>query len=315
MAERGRLIGLPLLNKDKAFKWFTAFLSFILLLLSIGILFELIISSRLSFDAFGLKFILSREWDPVQRLFGALPFIWGTFVSATLALFIAFPISIGIAIFLSELAPRWMRQPVSFIIELLAAIPSVIYGLWGLFVLAPVMQIHVEPVLGKYLGFLPFFKGYPLGVGMLTGGIIIAIMIIPTISSISKEVLSAVPQHQKEAALALGMTRWEAIWRVMLPYGRSGIVSAVILGYGRALGETMAVTMVIGNTPNISLSLLDPAYTIASVIANEFTEATYELYISSLIELGLILFVITFILNAFARFLLWRMKRFEEVKV
>lgn len=302
------------LNKDKAFRVLTAFLALVLLLLGIGILFKLILSSMLSFGAFGFKFILSSEWDPVQRLFGALPFIWGTFVSATLALFFALPISIGIAIFLSELSPVWMRQPVSFIIDLLAAIPSVIYGLWGLFVLAPVMQIYIEPALGKYLGFLPFFRGYPLGVGMLTGGIIVAIMIIPTISSISREVLSAVPQHQKEAALAIGMTRWEAIWRVMLPYGRSGIIGAIILGYGRALGETMAVTMVIGNTPKISLSLFDPAYTIASVIANEFTEATYELYISSLIELGLVLFVITFTLNAIARFFLWRMKRFEEIR-
>jgi phosphate transport system permease protein len=176
------------------------------------------------------------------------------------------------------------------------------------------MQQWIEPILGKYLGFLPFFKGYPLGVGMFTGGIIIAIMIIPTISSISKEVLSAVPAHQKEAAFAIGMTRWEAIWKVMLPYGRSGIVGAIILGYGRALGETMAITMVIGNTPSISLSLFDPAYTIASVIANEFPEATDGLYISSLIELGLILFVITFLLNVVARFLLWRMKRFEEVR-
>lgn len=303
------------LNKDALFKGLTVFLAFILLFLSIGILFKLILSSRLSFEAFGFKFVLSSEWDPVNRLFGALPFIWGTFISATLSLIISLPVSIGIAIFLSELAPIWMRRPVSFIIELLAAIPSVIYGLWGLFALAPVMQTIVEPFLGKYLGFLPFFKGYPLGVGMLTGGIIISIMIIPTISSISREVLLAVPQHQREAALAIGMTRWEVIWRVLLPYGRSGIVGSIILGYGRALGETMAVTMVIGNTPSISLSLFDPAYTIASVIANEFTEATYELYISSLIELGLILFVITLILNAFARFLLWRMKRFEEVRV
>jgi len=302
------------LNKDRAFKGLTAFLALILFLLSVGILYKLIYSSRLSFEAFGFSFLFSREWDPVQKLFGALPFIWGTFVSATLALVIALPISIGIAIFLVELAPRWMRQPVSFTIELLAAIPSVIYGLWGLFVLAPIMQNWIEPFLGKYLGFSPFFKGYPLGVGMLTGGIIIAIMIIPTISSISREVLSAVPGHQKEAALAIGMTKWEALWRVMLPYGKSGIVGAILLGYGRALGETMAITMVIGNTPSLSLSLFDPAYTIASVIANEFTEATYELYIASLIELGLILFVITFILNAFARFLLWRMKRFEEVR-
>jgi len=315
MIDRERPIGLSFLNKDTLFKGLTVSLSLILLLLSLGILFKLILSSRESLYAFGFDFLFSRQWDPVQRLFGALPFIWGTFVSATLALIIALPISIGIAIFLSELAPIFMRQPVSFIIELLAAIPSVIYGLWGLFVLAPVMQNHVEPFLSNHLGFIPFFKGYPLGVGMLTGGIIIAIMIIPTISSISREILSAVPSHQKEAALALGMTRWEAIWKVMLPYGRGGVVGAIILGYGRALGETMAVTMVIGNTPNISLSLFDPAYTIASVIANEFAEATYELYLSSLIELGLILFIITFGVNAFARFLLWRMKRFEEVRV
>src|SRR3989304_7734166 len=217
----------PLFNKDRAFKGFTAFLALILLLLVIGILFKLIFSSRLSFDAFGFKFIFSSVWDPVKGIFGALPFICGTFVSATLALCFALPVSLGIAIFLSELSPLWMRQPVSFTIDLLAAIPSVIYGFWGLFVLAPVMQIYIEPGLGKYFGFLPFFKGYPLGVGMFTGSIIVAIMIIPTISSISREVLSTVPQHQKEAALAIGMTKWEVIWKVMLPYGRSGIVASV----------------------------------------------------------------------------------------
>ena len=303
-----------LFNKDRAFKGFTALLALILLLLVIGIFFKLILSSRLSFGAFGFKFLTSSVWDPVKGIFGALPFIWGTFVSATLALCFALPLSIGIAIFLSELSPLWMRQPVSFIIDLLAAIPSVIYGFWGLFVLAPVMQIYIEPALGKYLGFLPLFKGYPLGVGMLTGSIIVAIMIMPTISSISREVLATVPKHQKEAALAIGMTKWEAIWKVMLPYGRSGIVASVILGYGRALGETMAVAMVIGNTHQISLSLFDPASTIASVIANEFTEATNELYLSSLVELGLVLFAITLILNAFAVFLLWRMKKFEEIR-
>ncbi|OGL51784.1 MAG: phosphate ABC transporter permease subunit PstC [Candidatus Schekmanbacteria bacterium RIFCSPHIGHO2_02_FULL_38_11] len=303
-----------LFNKDRAFKGFTALLALILLLLVIGIFFKLILSSRLSFGAFGFKFLTSSVWDPVKGIFGALPFIWGTFVSATLALCFALPLSIGIAIFLSELSPLWMRQPVSFIIDLLAAIPSVIYGFWGLFVLAPVMQIYIEPVLAKYLGFLPLFKGYPLGVGMLTGSIIVAIMIMPTISSISREVLATVPTHQKEAALAIGMTKWETIWKIMLPYGRSGIVAAVILGYGRALGETMAVTMVIGNTPQISLSLFDPAYTIASVIANEFSEATNELYLSSLVELGLVLFAITLIFNAFAIFLLWKMKKFEGVR-
>lgn len=297
--------------EDRAFKGLTIVLAFSILLLGIGILFMLFYSSGQSFKEFGLRFLVSKEWDPVRRVFGALPFVWGTFVSASLALIFALPVSIGIAIFLTELSPTWLRSPVSFIIELLAAIPSVVYGLWGLFVLAPLIQIYVGPFLGKYLGFVPFFKGYPLGVGMLTGSIIISIMIIPTISSLSREVLSQVPRHQRDAALAIGMTRWEAIWKVMLPYGRGGIAGAILIGYGRALGETMAVTMVIGNTPKISLSLFDPAYTIASAIANEFTEAAYDLYISSLVELGLILFVITFLLNAFARVLLSRMRRFE----
>lgn len=279
--------------------------------MSVGLFYQLAASSRLSFHAFGFHFLFSRDWDPVRKIFGALPFVWGTLYSATLSLLLALPVSLGIAIFLTELSPRWLRQPVSLIIELLAAIPSVIYGIWGLFVLAPAMQHRVEPFLAKYLGFLPFFKGYPLGVGMFTAGIILAIMITPTISSISREVLATVPDHQKEAGLALGMTRWEVIRKVMLPYGRSGVAGAVLLGYGRALGETMAVTMLIGNTSTLSLSLFYPGYTISSVIANEFTEATYPLYLSSLIELGFILFVVTLSINVLARLLLWRMKRFE----
>ncbi|MBI4822958.1 MAG: phosphate ABC transporter permease subunit PstC [Nitrospirae bacterium] len=301
--------------EDNLFKWLTTLLALAIVLLSTGILLMLTHSSGLSFKEFGLGFLGSSEWDPVRKVFGALPFVWGTFVSATLALLIALPISIGIAVFLSELSPLWVRKPVSLAIELLSAIPSVIYGLWGLFVLAPIMQLHIEPFLGRHLGFLPFFKGYPLGVGMLTGSVIISIMIIPTISSISREVLSSVPGHQKEAGMALGMTRWEVIWKVMLPYGRVGIVGATLLGYGRALGETMAIAMVIGNTPKLSVSLFDPAYTISSVIANEFVEAVEPLHISSLVELGLILFFITFLLNAIARFLLTRMKRFEGVRI
>ena len=297
--------------QDRLFKWVTWLFALVILGLSAGLLYQLAASSRLSFRTFGFHFLTSRDWDPIRQLFGALPFIWGTLFSAGIALLIALPVSLGIAVFLAELSPGWLRQPVSLIIELLAAIPSVIYGIWGLFVLAPAMQHFVEPFLAKYLGFLPFFRGYHLGVGMLAAGIILAIMITPTISSISREVLATVPDHQKEAGLALGMTRWEVIRKVMIPYGRSGVTGAVLLGYGRALGETMAVTMVIGNTPTLSLSLFQPSYTIAGVIANEFTEATYQLYLSSLVELGLILFVITLSINILARLLLRKMKRFE----
>ena len=299
--------------QDRIFKRGTGLFALAVLALSVGLFYQLAVSSRLSFHAFGFHFLFSRDWDPVRQIFGALPFIWGTLYSATLSLVLALPVSLGIAIFLTELSPRWLRHPVSLIIELLAAIPSVIYGLWGLFVLAPAMQHYVEPFFAKFLGFLPFFKGYPLGVGVFTAGIILAIMITPTISSIAREVLTTVPDYQKEAGLALGMTRWEVIRKVMLPYGRSGVAGGILLGYGRALGETMAVTMVIGNTASLSLSLFHPGYTIASVIANEFTEATYQLYLSSLIELGLILFFITLFINILARLLLWRMKRFEVV--
>lgn len=255
---------------------------------------------------FGWHFLFNSTWDPVKEVFGALPFIYGTIVSSALALLIAVPVSLGIAVYLAELAPQFIRQPLSFLIELLAAIPSVIYGLWGIFVLAPFLRWAVQPFLSKYLGFLPIFQGEFYGVGMFTAGIILSIMIIPTISSVLREVFSAVPFTQREAALALGATPWETIRLAVLKYSRSGVLGAVILGLGRALGETMAVTMVIGNRPEICASLFAPAYTMASVIANEFTEATSNLYLSALIEIGLVLFFVTLILNIGARALIWQ---------
>ncbi len=255
---------------------------------------------------FGWRFLFTSTWDPVKEVFGALPFIYGTIVSSALALLIAVPVSLGIAIYLAELAPVWMREPLSFLIELLAAIPSVVYGLWGIFVLAPFLRQDVQPFLAKYFGFLPLFQGSFYGVGMFTAGIILSIMIIPTISSVSREVFLAVPFNQREAALALGATRWETIRLGVLKYARPGVLGAVILGLGRALGETMAVTMLIGNRPEISASLFAPSYTMASVIANEFTEATSNLYVSALIEIGLILFFLTLILNIAARALIWQ---------
>jgi phosphate transport system permease protein len=255
---------------------------------------------------FGWHFLFTGTWDPVKEVFGALPFIYGTVVSSALALLIAVPVSIGIAVYLAELAPVSVRQPLTFLIELLAAIPSVVYGLWGIFGLAPFLRGSIQPFLSKYLGFLPVFQGEFYGVGMLTAGIILSIMIIPTISSISREVFLAVPFTQREAALALGSTRWETIRLAVLDYARPGVLGAVILGLGRALGETMAVTMVIGNRPEISASLFAPSYTMASVIANEFTEATSNLYLSALIEVGLILFFVTLIVNIIARALIWK---------
>lgn len=254
---------------------------------------------------FGLPFLFNTRWDPVQENFGALTFIWGTLVSSILALIIAVPISLGTAIYLSELAPSKIRQPLSFLIELLAAIPSVIYGLWGIFVLVPLLRETIQPFFAKYFGFLPFFQGDIYGVGMMAAGIILSIMIIPTISSVSRDIFMAVPHSQREAALALGATRWETIKLAVLKFSKNGVLGAVILGLGRALGETMAVTMLIGNRPEISLSLFAPAATMSSVIANEFTEATSDLYVSTLMEIGLILFVLTLLLNIIARFLVW----------
>jgi phosphate transport system permease protein len=264
--------------------------------------------SMLSIRQFGWGFLTSSEWDPVRGKFGALPFIYGTIVSSILALIIAVPLSLGVAIFLVEQAPRSLARPIAFLVELLAAIPSVVYGLWGIFVLAPFLRVYIEPPLAKYFGWLPFFQGTITGIGLFTGGIILAIMITPIITAVVSDVLTAVPVTQREAALALGATRWETT-RVVLANAASGVAGAIILGLGRAIGETMAVTMVIGNRPQISTSLFEPSYTIASVIANEFTEATGDLYLSALIEIGLILFLVTFLVNAAARILVWSVTR------
>jgi phosphate transport system permease protein len=284
-----------------------AALALILVLGAIAV--ELCVHSWPSIRAFGLRFLGSTAWDPVKERFGGLPFIYGTLVSSLLALLIAVPISLGVAIFLVELAPGWLRGPVGFLVELLAALPSVVYGLWGVFVLVPWLRQGVEPALGRTLGFLPVFAGPNQGFGMLAGGLVLSIMILPTISSVSREVLRAVPNWLRESALALGTTRWEMIRGTVLPFARSGIIGAVILGLGRALGETMAVTMVIGNRPHIATSLFAPGYTMASVIANEYTEATSDLHLAALTEIGLLLFGVTLVLNALARILVWRVER------
>ncbi len=273
------------------------------------ILWVLIHDSQLSIHAFGWKFFRSSEWDPVNGSFGALPFIYGTLVSSFLALLIAVPLSLAVAIFVLDICPPVLRGPISFLTELLAAIPSVVYGLWALVVLVPIMRDSVGPLLVKWLGWTGLFAEPNFGVGMLTASVVLAIMIFPIISSISRDVMKAVPIHQREAALALGATRWEMLRIGVLRNARIGIVGAVILGLGRALGETIAVTMVIGNHPDIVKNLFNPAYTLASVIANEFTEATGDLYVSALIEIGLALFLVTVVVNAIARILVWAVTR------
>lgn len=294
---------------DRVFRLVTATFAAGAIVLLAAMAIQMTRASALSLKRFGFGFITSSHWDPVQDLFGALPFIFGTVASSLLALLIAVPVSLGVAVFLAELAPGWVRRPLGFIVELLAAIPSVVYGLWGIFLLAPWLRETVQPGLAKALGFLPLFRGVPRGFGMLAGGLILAIMILPTIASVSRDVMRAVPTSYREAALALGATRWEAVRIAVLPHARSGIVGAIILGLGRALGETMAVTMVIGNRAEISTSLFAPAATMASVVANEYTEASGDLYLSALSELGLLLFAVTVILNIIARLLVWRVGR------
>ncbi len=269
------------------------------------VVWELIDKSRLSLHQFGLGFFYGHDWDPVNGNFGAVPFIFGTLVSSFLALLLAVPLSVGVAVYITEMCPQRLRAIISFLVELLAAIPSVIYGVWGIFVLAPLLRDYVEPFLAKTLGWTGLFTGPMYGLGMLAAGIILAIMVVPVIASITREVMTAVPQNQREAVLALGATRWEMIRMGVLRNARIGIVGGVILGLGRALGETMAVTMVIGNTPQIAKSLFAPGYTMASVIANEFSEATGDLYLSALVEIGLALFIVTLIVNALARLLVW----------
>jgi phosphate transport system permease protein len=284
-------------------------LAAVLMMLIVGaMILALAYESRLSVSQFGFRFLTTSNWDPVKGQFGALPFIYGTIVSSLIALVISVPLSLGIAVFLVEQAPRRLARPVTFLVELLAAIPSVVYGLWGIFVLAPFLRVYVEPPLQHWSGWLPLFQGPITGIGLLTGGIILAIMVTPIISAVVRDVLAAVPGSQREAALALGATKWETT-RVVLVNGAPGIAGAVILGLGRAIGETMAVTMVIGNRAHISASLFDSSYTIASAIANEFTEATQDLYLSALVELGLILFFVTFVVNALARILVWNVTR------
>ncbi len=258
---------------------------------------------------FGIGFVTTSTWDPVAERFGALPLIFGTLVSSLIALVIAVPLSLGVAIYLTEFAPNALRQPVAFVIGLLAAIPSVVYGLWGIFVLIPFLKSSVFPFLRDTLGFLPFFQGTIYGPSMLAAGIILAIMVMPYIMSVAREVLLAVPNSQREAALALGATRWEAVTSAVLPYARSGIIGAVILGLGRALGETMAVTMLIGNRHEIATSLFAPGYTMAAAIANEFAEAVADIHLSSLAYVALVLFAVTVVVNAGARLLIWRVAR------
>src|SRR5580765_5435450 len=289
---------------DRAFKGLTLVMALCVFVLIFLVGYELAHGSRLALQKFGWRFLSSREWDPVNEQFGALPFIFGTLVSSMIALVIAVPLSIATAVYLTELAPRWLRQPLTIFIELLAAVPSVILGLWGIFVMVPWLREHLFPGLKGTLGFLPLFRGPIYGVSMLAGGIIIAIMIVPIITSVSREILRSVPGLQREAAYALGATRWEVTRIAVLSYAKKGLFGAVILGLGRALGETMAVTMVIGNRPEIAASLFAPGYTLASVVANEFTEATTDMYLGALFEIGLVLLAVTVIVNAFAQILL-----------
>jgi len=277
---------------------FTGALAIVVLMALVA--WQLYRGSRLALHDFGWRFLTGSDWDPVNDTYGALPFIYGTFVSSLIALLIAVPLSIGTAIYLTDLAPLWLRQPLTSVIEMLAAVPSVIWGLWGIFVLVPWLRTSVYPLLQKTLGFLPFFRGPIYGIGMLTGGVIVAIMILPIVTSVSREVLRSVPNLQREAAYGLGATRWEVTRIAVLSYARRGLFGAAVLGLGRALGETMAVTMVIGNTPQIAASLFAPGYSLASVIANEFTEATTPLYLNALFELGLVLLGLTIFINVLA---------------
>ncbi|HXG43530.1 MAG TPA: phosphate ABC transporter permease subunit PstC [Gemmatimonadales bacterium] len=301
---RGRALG------DRVFKVALTAAALAVPALMLLLAWELHAGAELAIERFGLvRFVTGSVWDPVAEQFGAFPLIAGTLLTSFLALLVAVPLSLGVAIFLAEFAPRRLRDPVAFVIELLAAIPSVVYGLWGIFVLIPFLRQEIAPVLKSTLGFLPFFQGPVYGPSVLAASLILAIMVMPFIMSVSREVLLAVPASQREAALALGATRWEAVTTAILPYARSGIIGAVILGLGRALGETMAVTMVIGNRNELAASLFAPGYTMAAVIANEFTEATTDLHLSALAYVALLLFVVTVLVNAGARLLIARVSR------
>jgi phosphate transport system permease protein len=289
---------------DRAFEWLTLAMASAVVVLVILIGLELWNGSSLAIKKFGFHFLTTSTWDPVAEQFGALPFIYGTLVSSAIALIIAVPLGIATAAYLTELAPLWIRQPLVSLIEMLAAIPSVILGLWGIFVMVPWLRDYPFPFLKRYFGWIPLFTGPIYGPCMFAGGIVIAIMILPIITSVSREILRSVPNLQREAAYALGATRWEATRIAVLSYAKKGLYGAVILGLGRALGETLAVTMVIGNTPQIVASLFKPGYTLASVLANEFTEATTDIYLGALFEIGLVLFGITILVNLLAQLLL-----------
>ena len=295
---------------DSLFQWLSTIVAFGVIGLLALITVILFLAAQESIQTFGLGFLTGNVWNPVPPLaFGSLPFVYGTIVTSGLALLFGVPISLGIAIFLSELSPPWLRIPLTYIVELLAAVPSVVYGLWGIFVLGPVMRVSVEPVIQDIFGFLPIFQGNVIGTDKFTAGVILAIMIIPTISAVSREALLAVPDNQREAALSLGATRWETTRVAVLRYSRAGIFGAIILGLGRAVGETMAVTMTIGNRNAISLSLFDQGQTIASWIANNFLNATDPLELSALIELGLVLMLMSLVINVFARLMVYRVLR------
>ncbi|MEJ5329258.1 MAG: phosphate ABC transporter permease subunit PstC [Desulfobaccales bacterium] len=294
---------------DRVFRGLTAVAALLVPAVILAIGLDLFITSYPALAKFGPRFLLSQEWNPVTQQFGAASSIYGTVMSTLIAMVIALPLSLAIALFLVELAPPKVSQVVGTMIELLAAIPSIIYGMWGLFVFAPLMATYVQPVLGKYLGFLPLFSGPPLGIGMLTAGIILAIMILPFMSAIARDVFALVPNVVKESAYGLGATTWEVTYKVTIPYGLVGLLGAMFLGLGRALGETMAVTFVIGNAHRISLSLFAPGNTIASTLANEFSEATEPIYVSSLVALGLVLYLVTFLVQVVSQWLLRRMYR------
>ncbi|MGZ3586037.1 MAG: phosphate ABC transporter permease subunit PstC [Candidatus Limnocylindrales bacterium] len=291
---------------DGAFRIVLVVASLLVLLLVVGIGWALWQNSELSRQAFGFTFLWNSTWDPVKEIFAAFPFLYGTLITSFLALLFAVPLGLGAAIFLAELAPTWIRIPAGTLVELLAAVPSVVFGVWGLYVFVPVVVKPLGIALNDSLGFLPIFAGPVFGPSRLAAGLLLAIMVLPTITAISRDVFRAIPNAQREGSLALGATRWETVRRVLIPYGRSGIFGAIVLGLSRALGETIAVTMVIGNNLDLTPSLLHPGYTMASVIANEFTEATSPLYVSALIEIGLVLFVLTLIVNAIAQLLIHR---------
>lgn len=293
---------------DSVFRGILLIAASSILLLVAAIIVIMLQNSWPTIERFGIGFLTGSEWKPAQETFGALPFIYGTVVSSLLAVLLSVPVSLGIAIFLVEQAPRSVARPIAFMVELLAAIPSVVYGLWGIFILAPFIREYLGWFLQEYLGFIPLFQGRNTGIGMLTGGIILALMITPIITAVVRDVLEAVPQTQREAALALGATRWETTM-IVLGNAASGIAGAVVLGLGRAIGETMAVTMVIGNSPQITTSIFEPANTIASLLAANFAEATDKIYLSALIEIGLVLFLVTFAVNAFAKLLIMSVTR------